>query len=62
MYMAMGMGVAVLIVNIMCFVFFIMVLVKLFKNEGALKGILGFFCQCLKRKFFTLNSERRNEQ
>ena len=44
MYMAMGMGIAILIINIMCFVFFIMVLVKLFKNEGALKGILGFFC------------------
>ena len=44
MYMAMGMGIAVVIINIMCFVLFIMVLVKLFKNEGALKGILGFFC------------------
>ena len=44
MYMAMGMGIAVVIINIMCFVFFVMVLIKLFKNEGALKGILGFFC------------------
>jgi hypothetical protein len=25
-------------------IFFFIVLVKLFKNEGALKGILGFFC------------------
>ena len=38
------MGIALLIINILCFVFFIIVLVKLFKNEGALKGILGFFC------------------
>ncbi|MBW2436277.1 MAG: tetratricopeptide repeat protein [Deltaproteobacteria bacterium] len=44
MIMAIGMGIALIIINILCFVFFIMVLVKLFKNEGALKGILGFFC------------------
>ena len=42
--MAMGMGIAIIIINILCLVFFFMVLVKLFKNEGALKGILGFFC------------------
>ena len=40
----MGMGIALLIINILCIVFFFIVLVKLFKNEGALKGILGFFC------------------
>ena len=44
MIMAMGMGIALVIMNLLCLVFFIMVLVKLFKNEGALKGILGFFC------------------
>ena len=38
------MGIALVIINILCLVFFIIVLVKLFKNEGALKGILGFFC------------------
>jgi len=42
--MAMGMGIALIIINILCLVFFFMILVKLFKNEGALKGILGFFC------------------
>jgi len=42
--MAIGMGIALLIINILCLVFFFIVLVKLFKNEGALKGILGFFC------------------
>jgi len=44
MIMAMGMGIALVIINILCLVFFFIVLVKLFKNEGALKGILGFFC------------------
>jgi len=44
MIMAMGMGIVLVIINILCLVFFFVVLVKLFKNEGALKGILGFFC------------------
>jgi len=44
MIMAMGMGIVLLITNIISAVIFIMVLIKLFKNEGALKGILGFFC------------------
>jgi hypothetical protein len=44
MNMAIGMGIALVIINIICLVFFFLVLVKLFKNEGALKGILGFFC------------------
>ena len=38
------MGIGLVIINILCLVFFFIVLVKLFKNEGALKGILGFFC------------------
>jgi len=38
------MGIVLVIINILCLVFFFVVLVKLFKNEGALKGILGFFC------------------
>jgi tetratricopeptide (TPR) repeat protein len=42
--MAIGMGIVLVIINILSLVFFFMVLVKLFKNEGALKGILGFFC------------------
>ena len=40
--MTFALGIAFIIMQITCFVFFIMVLVKLFKNEGALKGILGF--------------------
>lgn len=41
--MTFALGIAFLIMQIMSFVFFFIVLVKLFKNEGALKGILGFF-------------------
>src|SRR5210317_1044765 len=44
MIMPIAMGIALVIINILCLVFFFVVLVKLFKNEGALKGILGFFC------------------
>jgi len=40
----MAMGIALVIINILCLVFFFVVLIKLFKTEGALKGILGFFC------------------
>ncbi len=32
------------LVQIVSFIAFIVVLVKLFRHEGALKGILGFFC------------------
>jgi hypothetical protein len=44
MAMTIGMGIALVIINILSLVFFFIVLIKLFKNEGALKGILGFFC------------------
>jgi hypothetical protein len=40
--MIFALGIAFMIMQIMSIVFFIIVLVKLFKNEGALKGILGF--------------------
>jgi tetratricopeptide (TPR) repeat protein len=35
---------AYLVANILSLILFFIVLTKLFKNEGALKGILGFFC------------------
>lgn len=44
MIMAMGMAIGLVLINILSLVFFVIVLVKLFKNEGALKGILGLFC------------------
>ena len=40
--MTFALGIAFVIMQIMSIVFFFIVLVKLFKNEGALKGILGF--------------------
>lgn len=40
--MTIALGIAFMIMQIMSIVFFIIVLVKLFKNEGVLKGILGF--------------------
>ena len=40
--MTFALGIALMIMQIMCIVFFFIVLIKLFKNEGALKGILGF--------------------
>jgi tetratricopeptide (TPR) repeat protein len=40
--MTVALGIAFMIMQIMSIVFFFIVLIKLFKNEGALKGILGF--------------------
>jgi len=40
--MTIALGIAFMIIQIMSIVFFFIVLIKLFKNEGALKGILGF--------------------
>ena len=44
MIMPIALGAACLIANIVGLILFIVVLIKLFKTEGALKGILGFFC------------------
>ena len=43
MIMPIALG-AYLVANILSLILFFVVLIKLFKNEGALKGILGFFC------------------
>ncbi len=37
-------GILGLLVGIGCLICFIIVLIKLFQNEGALKGILGLIC------------------
>ncbi len=42
--MPIALGATYLVANIVSLILFIVVLIKLFKNEGALKGILGFFC------------------
>jgi predicted Zn-dependent protease len=44
MIMPIALGAAYLVATIVSFILFFVVLIKLFKNEGALKGILGFFC------------------
>ena len=42
--MTIALGISLLIIQIVSFFLFVMVLIKLFKKEGALKGILGIFC------------------
>ena len=37
-------GILLALVGIGCLVCFVIVLIKLFQNEGALKGILGLIC------------------
>jgi hypothetical protein len=37
-------GILAMLVALGCLVCFIIVLIKLFQNEGALKGILGLIC------------------
>ena len=44
MIMPIALGAVYVVANIVSLILFIVVLIKLFKNEGALKGILGFFC------------------
>jgi hypothetical protein len=47
----------VLLVNIACF---IIVLIKLFQNEGALKGILGLICSLYTFIWGWMNAGRLN--
>jgi len=42
--MPIALGATYIVVNIINLIVFVVVLIKLFKKEGALKGILGFFC------------------
>ena len=44
MIMPIALGAAMVIAELIGIVLWIMVLIKLFKKEGTLKGILGFFC------------------
>ena len=37
-------GILAMLVGLGCLVCFIIVLIKLFQNEGALKGVLGLIC------------------
>jgi Tfp pilus assembly protein PilF len=42
--MPIALGAVYIVANIVSLIIFFIVLIKLFKKEGALKGILGFFC------------------
>ena len=44
MIMPIALGAALVVAEIVGLVLWIIVLIKMFKKEGALKGILGFFC------------------
>jgi len=46
--------------NLGCLVCFIMVLIKLFQNEGALKGILGLICGLYTFIWGWINATRLN--
>ena len=47
-----------MLVGIGCLICFIIVLIKLFQNEGALKGILGIICGLYTFIWGWMNSDR----
>lgn len=47
-----------MLVGIGCLICFIIVLIKLFQNEGALKGILGLICGLYTFIWGWMNSDR----
>ena len=51
-------GILAMLVGIGCLICFIIVLIKLFQNEGALKGILGLICGLYTFIWGWMNSER----
>ena len=51
-------GILAMLVGIGCLICFIIVLIKLFQNEGALKGILGIICGLYTFIWGWMNSER----
>jgi len=51
-------GLLAMLVGIGCLICFIIVLIKLFQNEGALKGILGLICGLYTFIWGWMNSER----
>ncbi len=48
------------VVNLGCLIVFIIVLIKLFQNEGALKGILGLICGLYTFIWGWMNASRFN--
>jgi hypothetical protein len=51
-------GLLAMLVGIGCLICFIIVLIKLFQNEGALKGILGLICGLYTFIWGWMNSDR----
>ena len=51
-------GIVGMLVGIGCLICFIIVLIKLFQNEGALKGILGLICGLYTFIWGWMNSDR----
>jgi hypothetical protein len=58
--MAMLLGLVAILVGIGSLVCFIIVLIKLFQNEGALKGILGLICSLYTFIWGWMNADRLN--
>lgn len=58
--MAMLLGMLAIVVGIGSLVCFIVVLIKLFQNEGALKGILGLICSLYTFIWGWMNADRLN--
>ena len=53
-------GILAMLVGLGCLVCFIIVLIKLFQNEGALKGILGLICSLYTFIWGWMNASRFN--
>lgn len=51
-------GLLAIVVGIGCLICFIMVLVKLFQEEGALKGVLGLICGLYTYVWGWMNASR----
>ena len=51
-------GILAMLVGIGCLICWIIVLIKLFQNEGTLKGILGIICVLYTFIWGWMNSER----
>jgi hypothetical protein len=51
-------GILAMLVGIGCLICFIIVLIKLFQNEGALKGILGLICGLYTFIWGWMNSDK----
>lgn len=51
-------GILAMLVGLGCLICFIIVLIKLFQNEGALKGILGLICGLYTFVWGWMNADR----